>query len=187
VGEKTAQSRFGEEIQCFLCPSARAPRAAAAAGAPRAVCAQRTPAGPRALAGRAGAKPGPSRASRAQAGPGSRAGWSWAGGASRAQAGPGARLGAGLARGWRGGGAGLALARPTRGGRLAWAEQGEKRGKKGVAGPAEMGQGREAGPLYLFLLLQQLFPFSFYLLHLIQIQICHKFKLAPSSICIKQK
>jgi hypothetical protein len=31
------------------------------------------------------------------------------------------------------------------------------------------------------------FPFSFYLLHLIQFQICHKFKLSPSSICIKQK
>jgi hypothetical protein len=31
------------------------------------------------------------------------------------------------------------------------------------------------------------FPFSFYLPHLTQIQICHNFKLAPSSICIKQK
>jgi hypothetical protein len=98
VGEKTAQSRFGEEIQCFLRPGARPPRAVAATGAPRAACAQRTPAGPRALAGRAGVKPGPSGASRAQAGLGSRAGWSWAGRASRAQAGPGVRLGAGLAR-----------------------------------------------------------------------------------------
>jgi hypothetical protein len=42
------------------------------------------------------------------------------------------------------------------------------------------------GPLYLFLLFRKLFPFSFYLLHLTQFQICHNFKLAPSSICIKQ-
>ena len=68
VGEKTAQSRFGEEIQCFLRVGLRA--AAAAALHARAL-------------GALGVRLG---------------------------------CGSGWARGWRGGGAGLALARPTRGG-----------------------------------------------------------------------
>jgi hypothetical protein len=46
---------------------------------------------------------------------------------------------------------------------------------------------RGAGHFTFFFYFSNCFPFSFYLLHLIQIQICHKFKLAPSSICIKQK
>jgi hypothetical protein len=46
---------------------------------------------------------------------------------------------------------------------------------------------RGAGHFTFFFYFSNCFPFSFYLLQLIQFQICHKFKLAPSSICIKQK
>jgi hypothetical protein len=118
----------------------------------------------------------------------------------------GVRLGcgSGWARGWRGGGAGLALARPTRGGkgwrgswagiaraerswthgagalgwgggdaelgRLAQAQErrvalgragGKREGEEGGGWAGQMGQGRGDGPLYLFLLLQQLFSLFF--------------------------
>jgi hypothetical protein len=61
----------------------------------------------------------------------------------------------------------------ARAGWAAWAER--PRGTGGV------------GHFSFFFYFSNCFPFSFYLLHLIQFQICHKFKLAPSSICIKQK
>jgi hypothetical protein len=77
------------------------------------------------------------------------------------------------------------LARAHEGGGWRGPNGGEERGE-GAARPAEMGQGRGAGPLYLFLFIPEI-VFPFYLLHLIQIQMCHKFKLTPSSICIKQK
>jgi hypothetical protein len=105
----------------------------------------------------------------------------WAGGRSltgprgcRARAGRGEEVGAML-------GAGPAW----------WAERGgEKRGEGGgwggSAGPKRRGE-QGCRPLYLFLLFQKMFSLFFYLLHLIQFQICHKFKLSPSSICIKQK
>jgi hypothetical protein len=60
--------------------------------------------------------------------------------------------------------------------------------RAGWAGWAERLRGKGvAGHFTLFFYFENCFPFSFYLLHLTQIQICHKFKLAPSSICIKQK
>jgi hypothetical protein len=54
-------------------------------------------------------------------------------------------------------------------------------GRLGRKAEGNMGAG------HFFFYFSNCFPFSFYLLHLIQFQICHKFKLAPSSICIKQK
>jgi hypothetical protein len=71
------------------------------------------------------------------------------------------------------------------------AEQREKEGagaRERWAGWAERPRGKGvAGHFTLFFYFGNCFPFSFYLLHLTQIQICHNFKLAPSSICIKQK
>ena len=56
------------------------------------------------------------------------------------------------------------------------------------AGWAERPRGEGvAGQFTFFFYFGNCFPFSFYLLHLTQFQICHNFKLAPSSICIKQK
>jgi hypothetical protein len=67
-------------------------------------------------------------------------------------------------------------------------EGGKGRARGGWAGWAERPRGTGgAGHLFFFFYFSNCFPFSFYLLHLIQFQICHKFKLAPSSICIKQK
>jgi hypothetical protein len=68
----------------------------------------------------------------------------------------------------------------------------ERKGGKGAhaewAGWAERPRGTGGvGHFSFFFYFSNCFPFSFYLLHLIQFQICHKFKLAPSSICIKQK
>jgi hypothetical protein len=68
----------------------------------------------------------------------------------------------------------------------------ERKGVKGArAGWADWAEGPRgtggAGHFSLFFYFSNCFPFSFYLLHLVQFQICHKFKLAPSSICIKQK
>jgi hypothetical protein len=61
-------------------------------------------------------------------------------------------------------------------------------GARGVGRLGRKAEGnRGAGHFTFFFYFRNCFPFSFYLLHLIQIQICHKFKLAPSSICIKQK
>jgi hypothetical protein len=71
--------------------------------------------------------------------------------------------------GWRGLNGGKRGGRRGRLGRLKWAREGR------------------LGHFTFFFCCSNCFPFSFYLLHLIQIQICHKFKLAPSSICIKQK
>jgi hypothetical protein len=94
-----------------------------------------------------------------------------------------------LAR-WAGGGAtrSWAASRRPKKGEWHWAERGAKeRGKKGAAGLAEWAREGGMGHFTFFFYCSNCFPFSFYLLHLIQIQICHKFKLAPSSICIKQK
>jgi hypothetical protein len=67
----------------------------------------------------------------------------------------------------------------------------ERRGEAGARGVGRLGRKAEgkgvAGHFTFFFYFRNCFPFSFYLLHLIQIQICHKFKLAPSSICIKQQ
>jgi hypothetical protein len=103
------------------------------------------------------AERGVARASWARVARGLELGWRGVARASWARRAAGSWAGTGLAR-W-GSWAGARAA--TRGGRLAWAERGEKRGKKGAAGPAEMGHGRVAGPLYLFLLLQQLFSLFF--------------------------
>jgi hypothetical protein len=65
--------------------------------------------------------------------------------------------------------------------------RGEERGKKGAAGPAEWAREGGLGHFPFLFISEIVFPFSFYLLPLTQIQICHNFKLAPSSICIKQK
>jgi hypothetical protein len=67
-------------------------------------------------------------------------------------------------------------------------EGGKGRARAGWAGWAERPRGTGLWATFPFsFILAIVFPFPFYLLHLIQIQICHKFKLAPSSICIKQK
>jgi hypothetical protein len=66
-----------------------------------------------------------------------------------------------------------------------------ERGSRRARGVGRLGRKAEgkgvAGHFTLFFYFGNCFPFSFYLLHLTQIQICHNFKLAPSSICIKQK
>jgi hypothetical protein len=102
-----------------------------------------------------------------------------------AELGRAARSGAGLV-GQARRGSWAALARAHEGGGGRWAERGggEERGAGGLAKRA-----REGGLGHFpFLFISEIvFPFSFYLLHLTQIQICHNFKLAPSSICIKQK
>jgi hypothetical protein len=65
---------------------------------------------------------------------------------------------------------------------------GRGRARGGWAGWAERPGGTGGmGHFSFFFYFSNCFPFSFYLLHLIQFQICHKFKLATSSKCIKQK
>jgi hypothetical protein len=67
-------------------------------------------------------------------------------------------------------------------------EEGGNGRARGVGWLGRKAEGdRGAGHFTFFFYFSNCFPFSFYLLHLIQIQICHQFKLAPSSICIKQK
>jgi hypothetical protein len=106
-----------EEAQCFLRVGPARQRRQALQDA---ACAQRTPAGPRALVGRTGAEPGPSGASARSLGRG------------RARS-----RGGVLARRWAATlGAGV--------GRTGGKERGE-----GATGPAEMGQGRGVGPLSL--------------------------------------
>jgi hypothetical protein len=122
------------------------------------------------------------RSTRGRAGP--RLGWG-ARQATRSR-GPDAVGGAGLPR--RGGWATRACG-PTRERKAgavgrAGREKERGRGRLGWAGWAREGGLGHFPFLFYF---SNCFPFSFYLLHLIQIQIRHKFKLAPSSICIKQK
>jgi hypothetical protein len=109
------------------------------------------------------------------------AGWvrwrgAWAERGWRALSGPGSRAVA-----W--GSAGAEMGRDA--GSWRGPNGGEREGGGGDwAGRNGPGKGGWATfPLFLF---QKLF-FSFYLLHLIQIQMCHNFKLTPSSIGIKQK
>jgi hypothetical protein len=80
-------------------------------------------------------------------------------------------------------------------GALAWAEAtrgptreeagtvgraGGRRERKGAAGVGRLGRktegNRDAGHFTFFFYFKKCFPFSFYLLHLIRFQICHKFK-----------
>jgi hypothetical protein len=61
------------------------------------------------------------------------------------------------------------------------------RAREGSVGPKGRGEQGVWATFPFFFYFSNCFPFSFYLLHLIQFQICYKFKLAPSSICIKQK
>jgi hypothetical protein len=65
---------------------------------------------------------------------------------------------------------------------------GGRRARGGWAGLAERLRGAGGmGHFVFFFYSSNCFPFSFYLLYLIQFQICHKFKLAPSSIMHQTK
>jgi hypothetical protein len=70
-------------------------------------------------------------------------------------------------------------------------EQREEGGSGRARGMGRLGRKAEgegvAGHFAFFFYFRNCFPFSFYLLHLTQIQTCHNFKLTPSSTCIKQK
>jgi hypothetical protein len=114
-----------------------------------------------------------------------------------AATGLGGAAGHALAWAGRGGGSWAAAARRLGHARVR-AHEGEEGWRGGPSGEGERegkgrlgwaGWAREGGlghfPFLFYF--SNCFPFSFYLLHLIQIQIRHKFKLAPSSICIKQK
>jgi hypothetical protein len=87
-----------------------------------------------------------------------------------------------------GAGARAGLAAALTGG-PAWTERGRGEGARvGWAGWAKRPRGAGGmGHFVFFFYSSNCFPFSFYLLYLIQFQICHKFKLAPSSIMHQTK
>jgi hypothetical protein len=152
-GRENCAEPFGEDAQWRALPDARARLGSDGGGAPRAACAQRTPAEPRARDMGWGAALRLARSLGRQA----RACW-----AASAGAGLGcghARGGAGLAgRGAGPRGGGRRLARRCELGRDAVGRAGggggEGRGGRGAAGPAELGQGGDWAT----------FPFPFFFL-----------------------